>query len=371
MLNKKIMRALSVILVFIICLPIASQNPTFDELVIEADSITSAYKVTGKDFAFIKSKRGSEGVTKTFKADSILALPITDIVLVFSELNTNSINNRLEANQERWENLIKTYPQFFQPATNLKEMCQCKIGGDTAIYKKGQGFYVYFEVEKPKVFEKKVEEKKVVQKEEVAVEKSKDKKEKNKEEPVKEKKVKEKKEKEVEKIEEKTTKNEKTETKEEPVAEVVKEVPTKRAGYAKPKRSKDTKACRPACYEGGDEGLATFFKESLVLTKKQRKQFKSSICNVKLQLNFDGTIKKSFITGEDAELNKLIQGSVNAMNTWYPAVKSGVTVKSEVKMVLKYDKESKSIKPSEVSAIPRPAPKCMECKTDAEIFGAE
>lgn len=365
------MKKLLIVLSSVLFLPLAAQTPAFEDLVIEADSITAPYKPSGKNYALIKAKRGADGVTKTNSADSISALPITDIVLVFSELNANSINKRLESNQEKWENLIKTYPQFFQPATNLKEMCQCKIGGDTAIFRKGQGFYVYYEVEKPKVVEKKTEEKKV-EKEVAVEEKSKDKK-KDREAPVKEKKEKEKKEKKEKETVKENTEVVKEEPKEEKQSktstEVTKDPPVKRAGYAKPKVSKDKKACRPPCYEGGDEGLNTFFRDYIVLTKKQKKQFKSSICTAKLQLNFDGTIKKSLLTGEDEEFNKIIQGAINIMDTWYPAVKGGFTVKSEVKLVLKYDKDSKAVKPFEISFIPKPAPKCTECKTDSEIFG--
>jgi hypothetical protein len=46
----------------------------------------------------------------------------------------------------------------------------------------------------------------------------------------------------------------------------------------------------------------------------------------------------------------------------------GVDVRSEVKITLKYDRESKAIKPFEIAVTPRLGPKC-KCASDAEIFG--
>ena len=56
------------------------------------------------------------------------------------------------------------------------------------------------------------------------------------------------------------------------------------------------------------------------------------------------------------------------MDLWNPAVKGGVTIKSQVKMVLRYDNSSKQIKPFETTLIPRPAPKCTECLDDSQVF---
>jgi hypothetical protein len=56
------------------------------------------------------------------------------------------------------------------------------------------------------------------------------------------------------------------------------------------------------------------------------------------------------------------------MGYWNPAVKAGVTVKSEVKFNLKYDKPSKSVKPMDIVINPRPGQKCP-CVTDSEMFG--
>src|SRR5687767_2956387 len=107
----------------VIYLPLAGQDaPVYDDMVIEMDSVTSVYKPSGKNFIYMKSKRGTDGVPKISSADSILALnlPITDIVLVYTEDNAGDLAKRETANRERWENLLKTYPQFFQFETNYK-----------------------------------------------------------------------------------------------------------------------------------------------------------------------------------------------------------------------------------------------------------
>ncbi len=374
-----------------------SQAPVFEDLIFESDSINTPYKPVGKNYAFLKSKRGTEGMAKTSRADSILALnlPINDIVLVFSELNPSAINNRIEANQERWENLLRTYPQFFQFSTNYKEMCQCKNGGDAEVFKEGQGFYVYFasaelpkEVEKQPVAKITTEEKQQETKtktekpkvkeekepKELAVTKTKEPKETKEPEKEKEKVVKEKskKEKEKEKDEENEPAEAGVEGAEQTLAvDMSKEAPKKRTGYTKPKRSKDLKACRPPCYEGGDEDLNVFFRDNIILTKKQKRQVKASVSIVKLQLNFDGSIKKALVNGTNPVLNEMVTGAIKNMDLWNPMVKGGVTVKSEVKLTLKYDKSTKSIRPFETMITPRPNPKCTECKSDADIFGKE
>jgi hypothetical protein len=206
---------------------LAAQAPVFDDLVFEDDSITTAFKPKGKRYVYVKSKKGTGGVNHSSGADSILNLkfPITDIVLVFTETNAGDINQRIDHNRERWENLLTTYPDFFQFNTNYKNLCQCNNAGDAEAFKGVQGFYIYFQggaaaatavepvKETPKevaVVEKKVEEKKAEPKheEKAKEEKHKEVKEENlpagkagkevvKEEKHKEEKVKEEKHKEV------------------------------------------------------------------------------------------------------------------------------------------------------------------------------
>jgi hypothetical protein len=145
------MKRLTVILaaiLFVTALPVVGQV-TFDELEFEMDSVTRPYKSKGRNFAFIRSKRGSSGVNKNSRADSIATLTINEIVLVYTEINRGDRAEREEANRERWENLIRTYPEYFEYSPTLINMCQCNFSGDSVAFKKQQGFYVYFEGEEP------------------------------------------------------------------------------------------------------------------------------------------------------------------------------------------------------------------------------
>lgn len=373
-------------LLFFAILVNAQDAPVYDDMIFESDSMNKAYKPLGKNYVLVKSKRGTDGVPKTSSADSIKNMSITDIVLVFTENEAKDLAARPVANRERWENLMKTYPEFFKDNPNLFNMCQCAMGGDGEALKKTQGFYVYIGgMPEPAAAP---EPKAVVKKEEPAREEKVAKAEKPKKEKVekvkeekapKEEKVKEEKAPKEEKVA-KAEKPKKEEKKEEPAEpkkskkEKEEEVPVvkapleKRAGYAAPKKSKDVKACRPPCYESGGEEIYDFFKENLPLNKKQKKLVKDLVTIVRLQLNFDGTIKKIFVQGGDPEMNKLIEETIkNNMNTWYPAVKGGVTIKSEVRMTIKYDSSTKALRPSEINFIPKPAPKCA-CVPDSQLF---
>jgi flagellar biosynthesis GTPase FlhF len=294
-------------LFFIAALPVAGQV-TYDELEFELDSITRAYKAKGKNYAYIRSKRGSSGVNKNNRADSVATLTINEIVLVYTEMDKNDRRERGEANRERWENLIKTYPEYFDYSPTLINMCQCNFSGDSVAFKKQQGFYVYFEGDEPAVSEPPVEEAKPVvvaatvvkaapkaepKREEKAAEPKKEESKKAAEEPrkkeeepvaEKKKKVKEPEAEEapVVKAEEPVVEKKKKEKKvkeKDPTDDITMDLPAeakvsapKKTGYSKPKRSKDPKACRPACYENGDEDLDAFFRDNITLTKKQKKE---------------------------------------------------------------------------------------------------
>ena len=378
------------------CISISAQAPVFDDLVFEDDSITSTYRASSKHFVYAKAKKGTGGMEKISSLDSIRSFEVTDIVLVFSETTAASIANRYDNNKERWENLLSTYPELFQFNTNYKNLCQCNTGGDAELFKKMNGFYVYYKggpepkketpvaVVEKKVEEKKAEEPKKIEEKKTEQKKNEEKKEEKKEEKV----VKEETKKEEKKKEEKVVKEEKKvekqeEKKEEATATVVPDEvlgeepetntntvkPTSRqkAKFTSPKRSKDKKACRPPCYENGDEDLINYFVNAIEITKKEKKKAKKWTSTVTLILNFDGTVKKFMVTGPDEVFNKRVNGAVGAMNAWNPAVKSGVTIKSQVKFNLKFDKSKKGMIPTEINFTPRPGPKCV-CVPDSELF---
>jgi len=393
--------------IFVIALIISSnlvfgQEPSFYELTFGIDSTTTPYKANNDNYVFIRSKRGTEPIKATSAGDSIKSFVIQKIVLVFSESSTAEFENREAYNQERWENLIPTYPEFFQATTTYKNICQCSQDASGPSYKEVQGFYIYYtpkgvsvpkkevevaKVETPKVAEPEKQEPKkevVVAKVETPIP-AEPQKETVKEEPKKDvesiKKVEPKKLKEVEakvevaKVEE--VKPVEVVKKEEPKKEVeaittptntnTEEVTDSKnkatAPPAKPRKAKDAKACRTACYGTGESDLNAFFKDKVVLTKKMKKDE----VDLKLQLNVDGTVKKVVIKGENAELNKLVEEAVKDM-IWNASVKSGLTIKSEVKMILKFDKKLKGLKAEELMVSPRLGPKCLTCTSDEELF---
>ncbi|MDI1355119.1 MAG: hypothetical protein PSX36_09380 [bacterium] len=371
------MKSILALFLFVICAPLAGQT-SFEELEFEIDSSATAYRPSGKNYVFLRSKRGSNGLNKTATADAIIAAEVTEIVLVFSELNSSAIAEREEANQERWENLLRTYPEYFQYSTTYKNICQCNNNGDSALFKQKQGFYVYVTGEVPKAEEPKVvaasappaaakvpetptpskpvksPEKEIAAVATTAVI--------TKEAPIKEvhevaptKEVAAPPAKEVQ------------EEAEAAAPEVVKESPRKKTASAKPRRSSDPKACRQPCYGFGDEDFFGFFKDNMSLTKKERRKAKNWVANVRLQIHFDGSIKKVMVTGTNTDFNQKVEVALKGMSNWNAAVKNGLAVKSEVRFTLKYDKESKALKPFDVVMNPRLAPKC-KCVSDSEIF---
>ena len=389
----KTFKSLLVIFLIVVCVPIFGQTPVYDDLVFDEDEMKTAYKPVGKSFEVLKSKKGTGGMPKVPSADAIKTAEITDIILVFSETTEDASATREESNRERWENLILTYPEFFQFSTNYKNICQCNIGGDAEALKPTQGFYIYYKVAAPKVETPvaAVKEEKAEVKEVAKVEKNdastssatnKEVKETKKSDEVVKEKKEDKKEavKEVKK-EEKITQKEPEEKEEDLNATTegpkqtssieLSNAKPKKAGYNKPRKAKSPKACRPPFYGTGDEDLNIFFKENITLTKKQRRQVKGDLSILKLSLNFDGSIKKAMVNGANTALNDYVSSAVKSMDSWNPAVKGGYSVKSEIKITLKYDKATKAIRPFEVAITPRPAPKCLECKSDSEIFGSD
>lgn len=393
------MKSLLASLLFLACLPLVAQT-SYEELEFEMDSTTSTYRPTGKNYVLLKSKRGSSGMNKTASGDAILTSEVSEIVLVYSETEASDLAEREDANRERWENLLKTYPELFQFSTTYKTVCQCKIGGDAEALKASQGFYVYINGEVPKVEEtpKVAEEKPAAPSKPTVTEEKKPVAKTNEEKPASPAKaepapVKESSpnvakadnniskpkeapvvEKAAEPVVEKENKpaqvaeEPKDKEEEAPAAPVTKKSPAKKAtASAKPRRAKDPKACRQPCYGFGDEDLVAFFKDNIKLSKKQKRKAKNWVANVRLQINHDGTIKKAMVTGSEENFNEMVNAALKSMNPWNSAVKNGMAVKSEVRFNLKYDKSTKAIRPSDFIMNPKASPKCP-CVTDGEMF---
>lgn len=384
-------------------------QPSFYDLTFKADSTTNPYVSDNMNYVFIRSKRGSEPVKPTSSGDSIKTFTIQKIVLVFSEINPSDVETREEYNQERWENLMATYPEFFQDKTIYKNICQCSRESGNPEFKQVQGFYVYFTPkgnpvaktepakpvstavakEEPKAATAEVAKAEPAKKEEPkATAKAEPKKEEpkastgsattteaakaepaKKEEPKPATKTEPKKEEpkatsaEVVKAEPVTTAVVKEEPKK-PVAtdEETDEVDTKKTISSAPRKAKDPKACRQACYGTGESDLNAYFRDNVVLTKKMKKDE----VDLKIQLNVDGTVKKVIILGDNADLNKLVEDAAKKM-VWNASVKAGTTIKSEVRMKLKFDKDLKGLKANELMVNPRLGPKCVTCTSDADL----
>ncbi len=367
-------------------------QPSFYDLTFQSDSITAPFAADG-NYVYMKSKRGDAGMPTTEEGDAIKTSEITKIVLVFSEDSPDDLENRESYNQERWDNLIATYPEYFQEKTKYKNICQCaaEAGGDN--YKAVQGFYIYYKGAGPApstpppapAAEPKKEPAPVAKNDPPKAETPKadppktdpPKTDPPKSEPVA-----------TTPPKSEPVATEPAKTEETPAPAVTPKTPAKkvasddeevvetkstskkRAGYgAKPRKAKDPKACRPACYGYGEEDLVAFFKD-ITLSKKQKRKAKKYQADLRIAIHFDGTIKKVTLTGgNNDELTALINEALKSMNPWNPAVKGGVAIKSEVRMTIKFDKETKTFKPYNILVNPKPNPKC-KCVSDSEIFGS-
>lgn len=370
---------------FLLASSVLYSQPSYYDLSFDNDSVRAAFKSSSDNYVFVRSKRGVDGVNQTAEADAIRNGTIQKIVLVFSEDAPEDLENREEYNMERWDNLILTYPEFFQEKTKYKNVCQCTPEAGTEAFKEAQGFYIYYKTaEKPLV----KEEKKTEQGQKQAAEEK-------KEEPQKTEKAaevavpavvvaagagalksNEKSAKEPEtKTETPSKPNEnkvvevdpETEPVEKPVAKAA--VTTKKPSSNKPRRAKDPKACRPAFYGNGDEDLDAFFLNSFMLDKKQKKHAKKVEAELRIQLNVDGSVKRVMVICDNAEFKSMFEKTVMGMSNWNAAVRGGVTVRSEVRLKVKYDKDSKGFKKYEMTNNPKPGPKC-KMLSDEELFGS-
>jgi hypothetical protein len=370
---------------FLFVCELVYSQPSYYDLSFDNDSIVTPFKSSSNNFVFVRSKRGVDGVNQTSEADAIRNGAIQKIVLVFSEDAPEDLENREEYNMERWDNLILTYPEFFQEKTKYKNVCQCTPEAGGEAFKEAQGFYIYY-----KAAEKAVpkEEKKVEPEQKTAGGDKKQEPEKTSkaadvvvpavavaagvgavksdEKPAKEPETKA--EAPAKVYESKTIEPDpEVEPAEKPVSKPA--VVAKKPSSNKPRRAKDPKACRPAFYGTGDEDLDAFFKNSFSLDKKQKKQAKKVEAELRIQLNVDGSVKRVMVICENAEFKSMFEKTLMGMGNWNAAVRGGVTIRSEVRLKVKYDKESKGFKKFEMVNNPKPGPKC-KMQSDEELFGS-
>lgn len=370
---------------FLLLGTVLCSQPSYYDLSFDTDSLTRAYTSPSDNYVFVRSKRGVDGVNSTAEADALRSGTIQKIVLVFSEDSPGDLENREEYNMERWDNLILTYPEFFQEKTKYKNICQCTPEAGGEAFKQAQGFYIYYKtaekttpkeekkaepVQKTVAEDKKQEPEKASKAPDVAVPavvvaagvgaaKSDEK-------PAKEPEAKT--EAPAKADENKATEPDpELEPAEKPVSKPA--VAAKKPSSNKPRRAKDPKACRPAFYGNGDEDLDAFFINSFVLDKKQKKQAKKVEAELRIQLNVDGSVKRVMVICDNAEFKTMFEKTIMGMGNWNAAVRGGVTIRSEVRLKVKYDKESKGFKKYEMVNNPKPGPKC-KMQSDEELFGS-
>ena len=136
------------LLMTLCALSLAAQPQSAEELKFKESSVNDPYQPAG-EHAFVRSKLGYEGVNPTDEANAAVGRPVKEIALVFTEMETDG--ERKTKNIERWDNLLFTYPEFFQKTTIYKNICQCNPQGDESAFKAVQGFYIYFADEKTSV----------------------------------------------------------------------------------------------------------------------------------------------------------------------------------------------------------------------------
>jgi len=326
-----------------------AQPSSYTDLVFEnTDSLKSYVPERGKHYVYVMPSASTEEVAKNSRLDSISGFRILKIVLAYPETADKENAETADQVQQRWDNLMSSYYVYFKaPDTKFKNVYLTE--------RAGQGFYIYYDGGKGKPV------KETAAKEEKEEKKKKEKVVKEEEKP----KETEKKTKEKEKKDE--TAKHSDEVKHSGSGDTKPAVVKAAPHFDKPMRAKDPKACRLPCYGGGDEDLMAFFKDNITLSKKQSRHGKDLVSMVKIQLNFDGTIKKTFVTGANEHLNKQVEEAINMMNPWNPAVKGGITVKSEIKMTLKYDYDTHAMRPSDTVITPRLGAQC-KCIPDEEMF---
>ena len=148
------MRSFLIIIFFAFSAQLLGQTPVYDDLTFDEEELTAAFKASSKQHITLKSKKGTGGMPKVPEADALKTAEITEIILVFTETTEDAAGTREENNRERWENLLSTYPEFFQFSTSYKNECQCVMGGDVEALKPSQGFYIYYKTAEQKAAEK-------------------------------------------------------------------------------------------------------------------------------------------------------------------------------------------------------------------------
>jgi hypothetical protein len=268
-----------------------------------SDTVNGAYKPQKNiKHIFIASKFGSPVVEQSKVLDSISGFLITDIVLVYSKYKYSDNFSQSKLNRARWENLLKKYPSLFQSGTTkYGDICQAGFQSDSSARELSHGFFIYFE---------------------------------NRADPVERQEEIEKISKMLEKMGVDTSSSGPEEAEKPGEAIVPVSGTFGMAKPAKPLKAKDPKACRQPYYKNGMPDLQAFFRTSIGLSNKQKRNPEDVTAEVNLRLDFRGQIKSAHVMSKDQQFITQIREALARMSLWHPAVINGVAVKTNVKLLL-------------------------------------
>jgi hypothetical protein len=280
---------------------IRAQIFTLPEII--TDTIPGSYAVRlNQPYIFIASSFGSEKIENNQRLDSVSGFYISEIVLVYSAYRKAGQFDQARLNKTRWENLGKTYPSLFlNGPTRFANVCQEGQQTDSAARQLTHGFYIYFRNRSDST-ERKAE---IAELSRMMLAMGIDTSATGDDGPL-------------------------AAEKEIPFNPVSKKHPK----FKKPLRAKDPKACRQPFYGSGTEDLELFFKGKISLTARQKRKPRKLLAEVRLRLDYNGFIKSAYILCANKKLIDQIRLALSDMNVWNPAVKNGLTVKSDVKFSL-------------------------------------
>jgi hypothetical protein len=331
---------------FIICLPLLlpAQHTTINDLEFDkADTITRPYTPKlNTPYIFIASKFGSNEVQRHTSLDSIRGFMIRDIELVFSQYHKSDKFNQGKLNDERWQHLLKEYPSLFSSGvTHFRNICQSGEQTDSTARKLTHGFYIYFEDRSAdaKRSSEITEISKMLEKMGINP---------------------------ADTVENEFHDEEKTSVAAPDKADVtLKDVKTRGVKFRKPMRTMDPHACRQPYYEGKIDGLNQLLAETIKLSRRQKRRHKKLNGTIRLRIDYNGEIKSAQVSTINEKFSRQLTKAVESMYAWNPAVRNGVTVKSDVRFKVRYA-EGKIIVDGDV-IVPRNLAKCGTASDD-ELF---
>jgi hypothetical protein len=226
---------------------------------------------------------------------------IHEIVLVFSQFKKAENFKQAALNQSRWENLMKLHPALFSTGNTLyHSVCQSGVITDSAAKKLTHGFYIYFE-------NRSDDAKRQIEVNEIA--------------------------KMITSMGIDTSAIPEEKQKEDESLTAAPDI-KRPSRFRKPLHTIDPKTCRQPFYGTGTDDLERFFREHLELSKRQERQGKKLSAEIKLTIDFNGVIRSAHIMCVDNQLIGQVKKALVKMDLWNPAVRNGVTIKTDVRFTV-------------------------------------